>query len=134
MRPYLQFVGVIFKAPFESRQRRSPDMDEAPSQNVVSEWVRGVVFQILQWRCLMNLMKVFGVRLRWIFPQKIYCFKMTLSFMRVEICTTSHMGRFLWWCPSIRLNMIKQPEGWYPMKGAWFISWEGVQIKRLFRD
>ena len=59
---------------------------------------------------------------------------MTLSFMRVEICTTSHMGRFLWWCPSIRLNMIKQPEGWYPMKGAWFISWEGVQIKRLFRD
>ena len=32
MRPYLQFVGVISKAPFESRQRRSPDMDEAPSQ------------------------------------------------------------------------------------------------------
>ena len=34
MRPYLQFdkFGVIFKAAFESRQRRSPDMDEAPGK------------------------------------------------------------------------------------------------------
>lgn len=34
MRPYLQLnkFGVIFKAAFESRPRRSPDMDEAPEK------------------------------------------------------------------------------------------------------
>lgn len=26
---------------------------------------------------------------------------------------------------------VKQPEGWYPMKGTWFILWEGVQINGL---
>lgn len=67
MRPYLQFdkFGVIFKAAFESRQRRSPDMDEAPENKTWCQsgcgWFR---FSTFHWRCLM---KVFGVRLRWFF-------------------------------------------------------------------
>ena len=110
MRPYLQSdkFGVIFKAAFESRQRRSPDMDEAPGKKKHGVRVgAGGFVSIFQWRCLM---KVFGVRLRCffhVFPQAVYCCKrawITVSSLQLEFCTSSHMGRLLWWYPSIRLN------------------------------
>lgn len=134
MRPYLQFdkFGVIFKAAFESRQRRSPDMDEAPENKTWCQsgcgWFRFRFFNGDVWW-------------RWLVPgcDGFFHKKSTAAKgpgWQLASCNLRFAQLHTWvdFCGDVLQlgkEIVKQPEGWYPMKGTWFILWEGFHINGL---